>query len=259
MALTYQRIAVGDRFGMLVVVSEAPRGFTRSGEPKRKWHCVCDCGGQSTVIGGNLRTGTSASCGCRKRSGHGSITHGMSSDPHYAVWQSMIGRCTRASDPRYADYGGRGVSVCPRWAGSFESFITDMGRRPSDDHSIERIDNSGDYEPSNCRWATAVEQGRNSRRNRIVTFDGQEMPLSEACELSGIPYGRIKNRLRDGWPDETLFSPLSHRRRRKDAHWVEVNGEKVCLTEAAERVGLTYACVFQRLRRGWPLEKALTP
>lgn len=261
MASKYKRIRPGDRFGMLTVISEGPRHITAGGEPKRTWVCACDCGGSSVAAGGNLRTGNTESCGCRKREAGKTAnrSHGGSSDPEYAVWSSMIARCTRETDPSFGDYGGRGISVCPQWRDDYAAFILDMGRRPGLGFSIERIDNDGNYEPGNVKWATDVEQARNTRRNRIVEYNGRSMPLSEACEISGVPYGRAKNRIRDGWPEDKLFDPGSFRRSRKDAHWVEVDGERICLTEAAERAGLNYPCVAQRLKRGWPLDRALKP
>ena len=113
----------------------------------------------------------------------------------------MKARCMNNSAPAFADYGGRGIKVCARWAGAdgFERFLADMGRRPSDGYSIERIDNNGNYEPANCRWATAKEQGRNKRTNRLLTYRGVTKTLIEWAEDMSIRYCTAYARMRNGW------------------------------------------------------------
>jgi hypothetical protein len=111
----------------------------------------------------------------------------------------MIDRCENANTPFWHIYGGRGIKVCKRWREDFTAFLSDMGERPSPDHSIDRYpDKDGDYQPGNCRWATAKEQARNFRKNLIVELDGESMSLSEACEKSGINYGAAKWRYHAG-------------------------------------------------------------
>ncbi len=153
---------IGQRFGMLHVVE-------REGSQNRKktWRCVCDCGGESVTTTGNLNSGNSESCGCEKRDAwvRARTTHGQSSREKrtrsYAAWANMLNRCTNLSDAKYPRWGGRGIKVCKSWH-TFESFYADMGE-PPDDHSLDRIDNDGDYKPSNCRWATALQQVHNRR------------------------------------------------------------------------------------------------
>ena len=111
----------------------------------------------------------------------------------------MLGRCSDPNDASYLNYGGRGIKVCERWIASVENFITDMGMRPSPDHTLERVDNDGNYEPGNCRWATWSEQMRNTRANRYVDHNGERMLLLDACKHASAPASTVRQRLTAGW------------------------------------------------------------
>jgi len=153
----------GLRFDRWTVVGYV---FSRNG--KAHWNCRCECGTSREVAGGNLRGGLSRSCGCLNlevvRQQH--VTHGENRGgrrtSEYTTWKSMRQRCTNPKEQGYRYYGARGISICERW-GSFKNFLADMGRRPGPGYSIDRIDNDGNYEAENCRWATQTEQRRNSR------------------------------------------------------------------------------------------------
>lgn len=152
---------VGRVFGSLTVLSCA--GWDRKGQAT--WHCRCACGREVTVIGTNLRSAHSKSCGCRRAAVfkaastvHGHTSHtGKSST--YRSWRSMVQRCIYPKDIGYHRYGGRGITVCEQWR-KFENFLADMGERPKG-KTLDRINNDGDYEPGNCRWATPKEQNAN--------------------------------------------------------------------------------------------------
>lgn len=158
--------SVGQRFGRLIVESRAKNRRTSAA-----WNCVCDCGGRLVVLGTDLRNGHTQSCGCLRRETCGAVhfKHGNSSGVNgvsstYHSWACMIQRCTNPTRMYWKYYGGRGIRVCDRWL-IFENFLADMGQRPK--HlSLDRINPDGDYEPSNCRWATALQQ----RHNRSCTY-----------------------------------------------------------------------------------------
>lgn len=135
--------------------------------------------------------------------------HGLSYAPEYRAWQTMRLRCTETSNPAYKNYGGRGVKVCDRWLGSVQAFIDDMGPKPSPKHELDRIDNDGNYEPGNCRWATRKVNDRNRRSNRVVAFRGESHALAEWCERFGLPRDTAWKRLASGWSvEQTLTTPV---------------------------------------------------
>lgn len=156
---------IGRKVGLLSVIA-----FTGSrehnGVMRRFWLCRCDCGNEREYYSSCLTSGNLSSCGCIPKGPP--LKHGRSKSPEYRVWIGMRNRCHDKKNSRYADYGGRGIGVCARWA-SFENFFEDMGERPTDDHSIDRVDNNGNYEPGNCRWATRSVQQHNKRRMFIPT------------------------------------------------------------------------------------------
>lgn len=163
------------------------------------WDFKCACGNITKIDIYNFLNGHVKSCGCRlTKANQKRGTHGATETTEYIAWLSMKPRCYNPKNNRYNRYGARGITVCERWLNSFENFIKDMGLKPSPQHSIERKDVNGNYEPGNCVWATAKEQARNRHNNLIVDTPWGRMCLVEASEHSGINYNTLMGRhLRD--------------------------------------------------------------
>lgn len=184
---------IGKRFGKLEITGVAgPRWVGTVKHPQL--HALCDCGKIVLVNQYSVTSGNTKSCGCAK----GFRLHLESYSSEYAVWKGMKRRCNSPTTVGYQRYGGRGIKMHQEWQDSFESFLACMGRRPSPKHTIDRIDNNGNYEPDNCRWATRKEQSRNLRTNRMVRVNGRLITLAEAAEISGLKYNTLVARLRRG-------------------------------------------------------------
>ena len=175
-----------------------------------QWHCRCICGNESVVAGKDLRQGKSKSCGCYHIDTI-SITsrkHGKSQTRLYRIWNVMRRRCSDHLTSHFYLYGGRGITVCDEWDKSFESFyLWAINNGYSDGLSIDRIDVNGNYDPSNCRWATAKQQARNKRNNRLVEYNGEKKTLIEWSEILGFNYLMVKGRLQKGnWTVKEAFT-----------------------------------------------------
>lgn len=174
----------GRRFGRWLALK-----ICKQTQSKIKWHVRCDCGNESEVHAYALLRGTSKSCGClRSEIGKTKFkTHGMCRSGEYIIYRAMINRCYLKSMSNYKYYGGRGVTICARWKDSFELFFQDMGKRPSNKHSIDRIDPNGHYTPNNCKWATKEEQSLNKRSSKLWIVDGIEYnSTSAAAKKNGV-------------------------------------------------------------------------
>lgn len=162
----------GLKFGRLTAIGFHSYRNEKQGKRTRRmavWVCECECGNKKAMQAVLLKSGTSRSCGClqletMKTNGLAAAKHGMHRSAEYGIWAGMKYRCNNPKSRIYNYYGGRGITVCDRWLHSFEAFYADMGPRPSPKHSIDRIDNDGNYEPGNCRWATQAQQAANQRR-----------------------------------------------------------------------------------------------
>jgi hypothetical protein len=189
---------VGKKFGMLTVIKVIRRFMPIAKRTRPYFVCVCECGKEVITMAKNVKSGSTVSCGC-----YGSAlrpvlgkTHGMAKTKVYAVWRAMKSRCLCKSNLFYKDYGGRGITLDPAWR-KFENFYADMGEKP-EGMSIERIDNDGPYNKSNCKWATMKEQGSNRRANKIIAVCGIIQCISAWGEFLGIPKSTIHGRLRRG-------------------------------------------------------------
>ena len=186
----------GNVYGLLTVLEFA--GLRR----QSFWTCLCKCGSITTVRGNNLRHGAVKSCGClRSNQGGGHET------PEYDSWRNMKARCYSPRYHGYHLYGGRGITICERWRTSFVNFLADMGPKPFPEATIDRYpDQNGPYSPENCRWATRLEQGQNTRKVRLLTYNGETMCLRAWARRLGITHRTLTLRINRGLPPEKVFS-----------------------------------------------------
>ncbi len=198
----------GRIFGRLTVVERA----SNPGEFRQyKWRCRCSCGNTLIVFGAQLtrKDRPTQSCGCLRveRAVESVRTHGMHNTTTYAVWEAIIQRCCNPSNSAFKHYGGRGITICKRWRDSFDAFYADMGERPPM-LTIERIDNNLGYSPDNCRWTTRLQQQKNRRSARLITFNGRTETAHMWSKITGIPSRTVINRLNAGWtPERILTTP----------------------------------------------------
>jgi hypothetical protein len=179
------------------------------------WACTCECGTQRAVAAGDLKRGRSLSCGCLtiEKSIARSTKHNMHRHPAYRSWLHMKNRCSNERNDGYYLYGGRGIKVCDKWDSSFEGFWEDMGPTWQKGHSIERKEVNGNYEATNCIWASSKVQANNRRSNRIINTPNGPMNVQLASETFGISRITIFSRIRYGWSEEDLTKPVGHQRR----------------------------------------------
>lgn len=187
----------GQRFGKLQAIK-----FVGVKNQKRKWQCLCDCGKLIEVATGSLRSGRALSCGCNRCQ-----THGMTKSPEYKIWIAMKTRCLKKNCKSYKNYGGRGIGFSESWL-NFENFIADMGLRPSPDLTLERINNDGNYEKSNCEWATPKTQARNRRDTRLITYDGETLCLKDWAIKLKIDKGTLWARLKNSSTKDAFTRPV---------------------------------------------------
>lgn len=172
--------------------------------------------------------------------------------PEYRAWTGMIQRCENPKNDAFKSYGGRGIKVCKRWRLSFESFLEDAGYRPSDKHTIERIDVNKGYSKSNVCWATRLEQQRNRRNSLYVDYKGERVLLKKLSEKLGIKYDTLRGRMRWGMK-KPLDKPADYAR-----HYYTFQGKTLSNVQWAKKIGIDPETLRDRLKAGWSLKLALT-
>lgn len=197
---------IGKRFGQLVLV-----GVSNNKKGKRRAVVSCDCGSELLVDPSGLKSGNNTTCGDWSKHDRGTRTHGMSKSSEHGIWKQMLQRCFNPRCKNYANYGARGITVCERWK-TFENFYADMGSKP-DGLTLERMNNAGNYEPSNCRWATYTDQLNNNRRNRIIEFSGERLNLTQWAAKLGINRAALDSRIKRGMPLEHALSAVTYQSR----------------------------------------------
>lgn len=185
-------------------------------------HFLCYCGKEFQARIPSIRLGLTKSCGCYRivKIKETNIKHGHTCDyqesSEYNIWEGMRQRCMNVTNDAYMDYGGRGIEVCERWKHSFENFYSDMGKRPSLKHTLDRYpDQNGNYEPSNCRWATKKEQANNRRSNVLIEYKGEVKTLKQWCEALNMSYKLVHKRIKQfNWTiDEAFNTPVKRESR----------------------------------------------
>ena len=201
---------IGQKFGRLTVIERSENKGGRTA-----WKCRCDCGNESVVVATNLKRGKVNSCGClNKEKLHERSKHGMKGTPIYGVWRNIKNRCLNSNVKKYEDYGGRGIKICDEWIDNFQAFydyVSKLEHYGEEGYTLDRINNNGNYEPNNLRWADKKTQARNKRNNRIVEYNGEKMSLPEAAELSGIDFRTLWARMKRGDTGDRLFRPVEHK------------------------------------------------
>jgi len=192
------------KYGRLTVIGAS------TGGKSPKVLCRCECGTEKLIATGSIRSGDTRSCGClhKETAGAHLKKHGMFNRPEHTVWRKMVERCTSPKCKDFPRYGGRGVGVCAAWLESFANFYADMGPRP-DGMSIDRIDNDGNYEPANCRWATKAQQSANRSDNVHIEHCGRRQTLTQWANEAGLRPGTLWHRIRAGWPAERALTTPS--------------------------------------------------
>lgn len=181
---------VGQRFGRLTVIARADNQGQHT-----CWLCLCDCGEKIVTHSQSIREGRTQSCGCYRVevTTLNRTKHGLVGSKEYMTWTRLKGRCTNPKSQYWNDYGGRGIKCCAEWLESFQAFSADVGDAPSPQHSIDRIDVNGDYEPGNVRWATVSQQASNKRNCVQITYAGVKYPsLAQAARAIGVDRDSLK-------------------------------------------------------------------
>lgn len=200
----------GQKYNRLTVIERAPDFFDKNGKRKTKWLCKCDCGKHVSVATHDLRSGHTSSCGCyqRERTSEAGKKHGLKHTAIYKKWLAIKDRCFNSRNKRFHCYGGRGITVCEEWKNDFQAFYNYVSMLPhfgEKGYSLDRIDNNGNYEPNNVRWATETEQARNKSNTLYIEHNEERKTISEWSQITGIKYATLLHRYHLGLADKEIF------------------------------------------------------
>lgn len=238
----------GLRFGRLLVIEMVLSG-TKLLYPKNRavWKCLCDCGNERIVLGNYLVKGYSKSCGCHTKE----RSYGQTKNPEYKIWRNMQKRCYDTKNEKYKDYGGRGIKVCERWLISFKNFLFDMGKRPSVKHTIDRINNDGNYEIENCRWATTKQQARNKRNNRWIDYNGERKILQDWAEFFNVSQSALSNNILRHKDFKDVYNYYVFEKQKR---LIEYKGHKKTVSDWAVFFKIKRSTLAERIEKGQDMD-----
>lgn len=217
------------------------------------WKCECSCSNHTIVIvsGNNLKSGNTQSCGCLHKEKFTPYKHGLKHSKIYGVWCGMKSRCQNPNSTSYSNYGGRGIKVCKEWQDFNNFYNWSIASGYQEGLSIERKDVNGNYEPSNCCWATQKEQANNTRLNHFIEYNNQIKTTQQWEDETGLP---VWQRIAKGWSvKDAIETPLNNNYR-----VYEYRGEKHTIADWSKITGINYGTLYNRLTRlNWSIEKAL--
>lgn len=251
---------IGQKFGRLTVIGREKNNK----DGRATWRCNCDCGNETIVLGKSLRNGNTRSCGClhietAATNGKKSLRHGMKGTSFYNVWRNMKKRCFLKTNEGYKDYGGRGITVCDRWL-VFDNFKEDMYeeylkhlKEYNKDTSIDRINVNGNYEPSNCRWATMEVQSNNKRNNVILEYNEEKHTVAQWARILNMSQETLYTRIftQNMSIEDAFFS-----KNQKKIKY-EINGESHTFQEWSKISNIKYNTIMKRHEKGWGVERAV--
>lgn len=188
----------GQKYGRLTIIElDHMKTYTNHNGKVPYVKCLCDCGNITIVSLPSIKAGNSASCGCfnKELASKRSKTHGLSKTTEYSIYIDIKKRCYTKTSTHYKDYGGRGITICQEWLDDFMNFYNDMGEKPGDEYSIDRIDNNGNYSKENCKWSTQSQQCRNRRSSVKLEFNGVTKNLIDWAEELGFSYDLLWDRI----------------------------------------------------------------
>ncbi|AIW03527.1 HNH endonuclease [Bacillus phage Moonbeam] len=247
---------VGRRFGKLVVLEFAGS----NGDRKSTWLCKCDCGSTKIVVGVYMTQGKTRSCGCLGVSSR--IKHGLSQERINKIYRGMVNRATNPNNAAYANYGGRGITICDDWLGeedgptNFYNWAKTSGY--AEGLTLDRENNNKGYSPDNCRWVTSKVQGNNRRTNVLLTFKGETKTLAEWSIALGGSRSLVGKRLEAGWSTErALETPVTPWNKCNTRMFTYQNKTQP-LHAWSKELGINYETLAGRLKKGWSVEKTLS-